>query len=158
MNPYAGFLGEREPMTVLSETVSRLREVIEQIGTSGIDRSYAPGKWNVRQIMAHLAHVEIVFGTRFRFATACDDYILQPFEQDDWMKHEPTKDLSLSLEVVAATRAWNLAFLHSLNATDKAKTFAHPEVGKIDLNYLIERLAGHDLSHLSQLETIAANQ
>ncbi|HYE72377.1 MAG TPA: DinB family protein [Blastocatellia bacterium] len=158
MNPYAKFLGEREPMTVLSETVPHLHEIVERIGSDGLDRSYAEGKWNARQIIAHLAQVEMVFATRFRFAMACDDYILQPFEQDDWIQRESIEDVALSLEAMAATRAWNLAFLSTLTEPDRSKTFAHPEVGTIDLNYLIERLAGHDLSHFSQLETIAQNR
>lgn len=158
MNPYAKHLGDREAITVLTETVPRLRELLAQIGTDGIGRPYAPGKWDVRQILVHLAQVELVFGTRFRFALACDDYTVQPFEQDDWMRHEPFEEAAVSFDTLAAMRAWNLALLTRLTPADRAKKFNHPEVGEITMDYLIERLAGHDLNHLAQLEAVAANK
>lgn len=161
MNPYASHLGEREPIVVLAETAPRLHELMEQIGSDGMGRTFAPGKWNAREIIAHLTHVEVVFGTRFRFALACADYTLQPFDQDDWMRHEPAvsdADAATALEAFCALRAWNLSFLRGLNAADRAKSFSHPEVGTITTDYLIERLAGHDLNHIAQLEAVAAQR
>jgi uncharacterized damage-inducible protein DinB len=159
MNPYAKYLGGREPLAVLAETAPRLRALLARLGAGGLARASAPGKWDVRQTLAHLAHMEAVWATRFRFALACDDYVLQPFEQDDWMRREPTAtdaDAGAALEAWGALRAWNLAFLGALSGAERAKTFTHPEVGPMTVEDLIERLAGHDLNHLEQLEALAA--
>jgi uncharacterized damage-inducible protein DinB len=160
MNPYAKQLGEREPLGVLAETAPRLRELVARIGPDRLGQSFAPGKWDVRQTLAHLAHMEAIWATRFRFALADDNYVVQLFEQDDFMRREPSAtdaDAMAALEAFLALRAWNLAFLRGLTAAERARTFTHPESGQITVQDLIERLAGHDLNHLPQLEAIAAS-
>jgi len=156
MNPYSSRLGERDPLAVLAETVPRVRELAAKLGPDGFDRTYAPGKWTARQIIAHLGHVEMMFGTRFRQAVTLEAYVAQPFDQDGWMAREPLPDAATALEAFCAMRQWNLALFRSLTAEDRARTFSHPERGSLSVDWMLELIAGHDLNHLSQLEEIAS--
>jgi hypothetical protein len=86
MNPYASFLGNRDPLDVLTATPRKLAEVVRTLGPAGLDRSYAPGKWSARVILCHLADAEIAFAFRLRQALAEPDHVIQPFDQDAWAR------------------------------------------------------------------------
>jgi uncharacterized damage-inducible protein DinB len=156
MNPYREQLGDRDPLGVLSETPWRVRALAERIGAAGLDRSYAPGKWTARQVLAHLAQVEMMFGTRFRQAVTLERYTVQTFDQDGWMAREPLPDAATIINALCGMREWNLAFFRSLSPEERARTFSHPERGTQSVAWMLELLAGHDLNHLAQLEVIAA--
>ncbi len=53
----------------------------------------APGKWNAREIVCHLADTELVFAFRLRQAIAEPDHIVQPFDQDKWASNYAAYDL-----------------------------------------------------------------
>lgn len=58
----------------------------------------------------------------------------------------------------SVVRSWNLAFLDQVSADSFSKPVTHPERGLQTFQTLVETMAGHDLSHLKQLETIAAQR
>jgi len=153
-NPYSNLLGERDPLAVLAETPQRIQALAAKLGPDGLQLSYAPGKWTAGQIIAHLAQVEMMFGTRFRQALTLDDYVVQPFDQNVWMSRELPD--AAALEALCAMRQWNLALFRSLSSEDRSRTFSPPERGVQSVDWMLELLAGHDLNHLAQLEVIAS--
>ena len=74
LNPYAGALGERDAAEVIAQTPGRLAQVIEGLSTAEIEAQPAPGKWSVREIVAHLADCEIAFGFRLRQSYGGEKY------------------------------------------------------------------------------------
>jgi hypothetical protein len=106
--------------------------------------------------MTHLAHTELVFGDRVRFALTTPNYVVVPFDQDEWMARESHTEGATAHAAFVALRRMNLAFFRSLTAEQRRLRFQHPERGEIDVNWIITMLAGHDRHHLPQLETIAA--
>src|SRR5258706_15812037 len=61
MNPYASYLGTREPRDVIETTALELPRLVGRIGPPRLEASPAPGKWSARDILCHLADSEIVF-------------------------------------------------------------------------------------------------
>ncbi|MBE3073088.1 MAG: DinB family protein [Acidobacteria bacterium] len=156
MNPYQASLGSRDPLTSLAETPDRIRELVGRMGTADFTRPHAPGKWNAREILVHLAQAEMAFGMRVRLALSSATYVVQPFDQDAWMAREPLVEATAALAAYYAMRRWNLPLFRSLSPEERAKTFQHPERGAITISTLLETLAGHELHHLTHLERIAA--
>jgi hypothetical protein len=74
-NPYAPFLGGREPREVIEATAGRLKVLLEALGAERVELAPAPGKWSARQILCHLADCEIVFAFRLRQALSQDDHV-----------------------------------------------------------------------------------
>ena len=66
LNPYARFLGEQDPIRVLTTTAESLRSLTAKLSGAQISHVPAPGKWSVREIVAHLADCEGVFSFRLR--------------------------------------------------------------------------------------------
>jgi uncharacterized damage-inducible protein DinB len=155
MNPYASFLGARDPLTVISATPTRLSELLDKLGPQGVERSLAPGKWSVREILAHLADCELCFAYRIRQTLAEPHYVIQPFDQELWAATYAAYDARGAWAVFSAVRGWNMRLIKSLPKDAFAKKVNHPERGDMTLATIIETMGGHDLNHLGQVETIA---
>lgn len=157
-NPYASLLGNRNAREVIGATPHNLIHLADRLGVGGFERSYAPGKWTARMILCHLADTEIAFGFRIRQALAEDGHVVQPFDQDAWSQPygNPSFHPHTALQVFADLRGWNLVLLDSLDQDAYSRRIRHPERGEMTLQTLVETMAGHDLNHLRQLETIAS--
>ena len=154
MNPYASFLGGRDPREVIAETAGTLASHVGRLGAVGLSRRPAPDKWSAAEILCHLADCETVFAFRLRQALAEPHHVIQPFDQEAWARRYSDADTSIALELFSATRRWNLSLLASISPEEFAKPLAHPERGEMTFQTVVETMAGHDLNHLEQLERI----
>jgi len=158
MNPYRLFLGDQRATDVIQITPDRLHELAEAIGSKAWERSYAQGKWTARQIICHLADVEIGFGFRLRQAAAEDHHVVQPFDQAAWAAPYEKLDVLAAVETFSILRKWNIAFLGALPPGTLQKPVTHPERGQMTMETIVETMGGHDRNHLEQLELIRATQ
>jgi hypothetical protein len=154
MNPYASHLGDRDPLPVIAATPQRLAAQFDRLGPDGMERPYAPGKWNTRQILCHLADTELVFAFRLRQTLAEDHHVVQPMDQDKWAANCDAYGARAALEVFTAVRKWNLALLAVVPPAVMSKPVTHPERGQLTFGVLVETMAGHDLNHIKQIEGI----
>ena len=145
-------LGDQEPILVLEATPLKLEAVLLQLGDD-VDRSYAPGKWDARHILTHLADNELAAGFRLRQTVA--HVTPQPYDQDVWATRYARIDPALALGTFQALRAWNLALYATFDLDDWLTEVDHPERGRLSVDLMVRMLAGHDLNHLAQLEKIA---
>jgi hypothetical protein len=107
-------------------------------------------------VLTHLAHIEMVFANRLRYTLAQDNYLVQPFEQDDWMNNESSQSALAALETYVALRRMNLALCRSLTPAQRTKTFTHPEYGVLDVNWMMAWAAGHERNHLpAEIDAVA---
>lgn len=155
LNPYASFLGNRNPLEVIAETPNKIESLLAALGPERANQSPAPGKWSAREIVCHLADCETVFAFRIRQALAEENHVVQPFDQDKWAKNYAAYDTDEALALFSATRAWNLRLIDSLPAEAFEKRLTHPERGEMALRVVIETMGGHDVNHIRQIETIA---
>jgi uncharacterized damage-inducible protein DinB len=156
VNPYAALLEGRDPRDVMAASVGELSAIVRDWPAARYDASYAPGKWTARQILLHLAHVEMIDGVRLRMALSETDYVVQPFTPDAWLDAEQPRS---GPEVVAefqAMRRMNLGLWRAVPADRWRTPFRHPECGTMTLEDLASICAGHELHHLAQLRHIAA--
>jgi uncharacterized damage-inducible protein DinB len=157
MNPYASHLGDRDPFETIAATSGRLAALVTALGTEGAKRALAPGKWSAREILCHLADTELVFAFRLRQTLAEPHHVIQPFDQDRWAATYAPFDAHAALAVFTAVRNWNLKLIDTAPESAFSKPVMHPERGDMTFRTIVETMAGHDLNHLGQIETIAAN-
>jgi hypothetical protein len=157
-NPYAGDLGDRDPVASLAETPDRYVELTRSWTPADYERSYAPGKWTARQVLVHLAQAELMVQPRVRLALTSAHYVVQPFEQDDVLALEQGADARAALEMYLALRRFGLPLFRSLTPEQRAVTCRHPQLGLLDVGWFLVMLAGHELRHLRQLESLRATR
>jgi hypothetical protein len=149
----------------LAEDLERFRRGPELLATvltgaagEEVDFAPAPGKWTIRQIMAHLADAELVGAHRLRLVIAEENPALTAFDQEAWTRNldyerrRPTQ----SLDTFRRLRAENYELLKGLPESAFERTGAHTENGPMTLRSLLEGYAGHAESHARQLQAIRA--
>lgn len=149
-----GLLGDRDPLEALEENSARVEAVARKLGEAGLSRSYGPGKWTGRQILAHLADAEVATGFRVRQILSEDDHRIQGWDEGSWARRYVDVDVESALGSYRALRRWNLALVRSLSKADLERRAVHPERGEETLGEIVRLLAGHDLNHLGQLERL----
>jgi hypothetical protein len=165
--PYTADLDNREPISAMRETAARIRALVGDWRPDQFDHSYAPGKWDARQILTHLAQSEVALGYRARMAITTPNYAAQSFDQDRWMSIDAgaigaggaggSGRLSGhdALDAFLGLAAMNIALFASLSDADRAVTLSHPEYGSLTVDWIMHQMAGHQIHHLKQLEKIA---
>jgi hypothetical protein len=154
VNPYDALLQGRDPRDVLESSIDDLSAIVLGWPASRYDASYAPGKWTARQILLHLAQVEMIDGVRLRMALAEPDYVVQPFTPDAWVHGEAPPPGHEVLAQFHAMRRMNLGLWRAVPPARWRLPFRHPECGTMTLEDLASICAGHELHHLAQLRRI----
>ena len=163
--PYTTDLAGRDPLDAMRDTTARIRALVGDWRPDQFDRSYAPGKWDARQILTHLAQSEVALGYRARMALTTPGYTAQSFDQDTWMAIEAGRAGKAgkagrlsghdALDAFLGLAAMNIALFASLSDADCAVSLSHPEYGSLSVDWIIHQMAGHQIPHLKQLEVIA---
>ena len=147
-------------LSVLLERFRRGPEVLAVVltGVFGEEEDFtpAPGKWSIRQIIAHLADTETVYAHRMRQIAAEDNATIVAFDQDAWARNldYARRKPKQSLETFRRVRAENHELLKGLPESAFARTGNHTERGAITLLQVVEGAANHTESHARQLQAI----
>ena len=155
-HPYTRYLEGQDPVVVVAETPGRLRKLLAHLPAEQINATPAPGKWSLREIMAHLADCEIAWSYRLRQVLSQPGLPLQAFDQDQWAERYAAYDFVSAQAMFEALRSWNLLLLSTVTEEDKAKATEHPKFGRFTFGSLVGTIAGHDLHHLHLLERLLA--
>jgi hypothetical protein len=153
-NPYGADLGGRDPFVALAETPQQIEALVAGWTDEMFERSYAPGKWSARKLLAHLAQTEVALGTRARYALTTTAYQAQSFDQDVWMPLDQHIDARTALGVYLLFRQMNLAMWRGLSDAQKNRPFYHPDFGELNVAWIAAQMAGHDIHHLEQFKQI----
>jgi uncharacterized damage-inducible protein DinB len=151
-------LGDRDPLDVLRQTAFQMDAVLGRLDETAASWRPAPGKWSIREIVAHLADCELVLGARLRWAAAQPGSGLAAFDQDKWAATARYREIPAAVSAAAfrALREWNLNFVDRLNAEERNGYAIHEERGRQTLADILSLSAGHDINHLKQMEQLAA--
>ena len=127
-------------------------------GVFGEEEDFArePGKWSIRQIIAHLADSELVGAYRLRKILAEENPAIHAFDQDAWAAnldyaHRKPKQ---SLETFRRLRAENYDLLKVIPESAFERTCEHNKNGRMTLRQMVEMFANHAESHARQLQEI----
>ena len=146
-------LGDRDPLDMLSETPDRLAHVVNTTPAEAMRARPFPGKWTPNEIIGHLSDAEWVYGYRLRLILCEDNPPILGMDQDLWVTGQKHNDREPSelLEMFSGMRLFNLGIWRRIAPADMARTGQHNERGPESLAVMLRMNAGHDLSHLDQL-------
>ena len=147
-------------VTALLERFRRGPEVLAVVltGVFGEEEDFAisPGKWSVREIVAHVADMEMVAAYRFRLVIAEDTPAIAAVDQNAWTRNldYSRRKPKHSLETFRRIRAENYDLLKDLPASAFERAGDHAEDGRLTLLQLLEGYAEHAELHARQLQEI----
>lgn len=159
---YAGaildLLGGREPLSVLRETPAALTKAVAGLSAEQLHQPEAAGKWSLAHVLQHLADSDLVWGWRLRMILAHDRPTITGYDQDLWatrLRYEDS-DPAESLETFVVLRRGNIRLIERATPDDLQRFGVHAERGEESIGHLARLYAGHDLSHLRQVNRIRA--
>lgn len=111
---------------------------------------YAPGKWNIKEVLVHIIDTERIFAYRALRIARNDKTPLTGFEQDDYVpaSNAGERDIESIMEEYAAVRMATLTLFRSLDMADYLKTGVannHP----VSVRALAYQIAGHEQHHFN---------
>jgi uncharacterized damage-inducible protein DinB len=151
LNPYAKFVGGREPLEVIRATPEAVRELLGRMPVEQAALCPPGKKWNAREIVCHLADCEVAFCFRMKQTLSIDSPVLQPFDQEKWALRYGNCDLESAVRMFEAARGWNLLLIEATTEEERRRPATHPERGTMTFWTIVETMAGHDTNHLGQL-------
>lgn len=112
--------------------------------------AYAPGKWQVRQVIDHLGHAERVFGYRALRCSVGDPTPMPGFDENLFVAEAPPRSAAAALEEFRHLRYANIAMLSALRPEQWLRTgIANGQA--ISVRALAYILVGHVEHHLAVL-------
>jgi hypothetical protein len=150
-------------MSELSDLLERFRRGPELLavtltGVFGEEEDFlpAPGKWSIRQLIAHVADSEMVGAHRCRQMLAEENPTLIAYDQEAWAKNldYARRKPKQSLESFRRMRAENYELLKDQPEAAFARVGNHTERGSLTLRGYLELLAQHAESHARQMQAV----
>jgi hypothetical protein len=119
-------------------------------------RSYAPGKWTAREILAHLVDSELVFQARARLILAEPNCAIVPFDQDRWAKTlaYPQRSLPLARRLYTSARESLIELVDLLPEPLFGREGRHPEHPSYRAWDVVAKAGTHNRHHYGQLLAI----
>ena len=151
-----GYQAGADPLVLQAKAPDVLDRLVEGLSAEHLGQRPAPGKWCIREIVAHLADDELVGAYRIRLILSAPGTAIQAFDQDVWARtgRYSTWDIIDSLVLYRTLRFANLRLLQSLTAEEWDMFGVHAERGIESLRDIAMYFAGHDINHFRQIELI----
>jgi hypothetical protein len=129
-----------------------LRASVSGLSDVQLDTPYRDGGWTPRQIAHHVADSHLNAFVRFKLALTESKPTIKPYDQVEWAKlPDAALPVAPSLEIVDGVHERWVRILEALAPADFAKALVHPEIGVIDLDYLLQLYAWHGRHHATQV-------
>jgi hypothetical protein len=149
--PYTKFLAGRDALQVIPESIAAISSLTRDWTPDRFERPYAPGKWSALQVLTHLAQTELALGSRARLALTMPDYTAHAWDQDLWIPLDAGMTGREAADAFLGAARMNQLFFEGLSAGQRAVSFAHPEYGRLTVDWILYQMAGHQVNHLLQL-------
>ncbi len=144
-------------MNIIDRLTKTHDETISYFNLPSADlaKSYAPGKWTIRQLLVHLADTESVLHERIKRVIAEPKKVIWAFDQDLWALHLDYAHfpLAISKEMFQANRQSIIYLANQFYETIGHKEFVHSETGIRTLKDEFDKVAWHNQGHLQQIRT-----
>lgn len=136
--------------------------VLERMGLpeSDLERRYAPDKWTVRMLLAHLADVEFINYWRLCRALAEPGSSVEPFDQDRWERELDYAHRSAAVlrGLFAGPRAAAIELARTLPEATLRNACLHPEKGRMSGEDWLLLSLSHSEHHLGQIDAAVAGR
>ncbi|MEP6995509.1 MAG: DinB family protein [Acidobacteriota bacterium] len=151
-----GYVEGRDLRRILRSTPGSLERRVRGVARRRLSKRPGRNRWSVAQILAHLSEIEMLWGYRIRLILERDGVEIVGMDQDAWAKNSryDQVDPRRSLETFGSIRQANLELLDHLSPRALKRRGIHSQFGPLTIATITALMAGHDINHSRQIETL----
>lgn len=140
----------------IEETPFYLRQAVENLNEEQLNTPYRTGGWTVEQVIHHIPDSHMNAYIRTKLALTEKEPTVKPYDQDAWAQLEDysTTPVETSLKLLDAIHTRWVILLKSLSPDQFERTMRHPEIGLIDINWLLAQYAWHGKHHVAHINSL----
>ena len=144
----------------IAELPGELRRAADGLNDDQLDTPYREGGWTPRQIIHHLADSHINSIVRFKLALTEDEPTVRPYDQERWAETGDVIGVPVapSLALIEGLHERWVRLLRSLDDDGWSTKLNHPEIGIIDVDFLLQMYAWHGHHHTTQIVELRSRQ
>jgi hypothetical protein len=137
-----------------------LRTAVEGLDDERLDTPYREGGWSPRQIAHHLADSHANAVLRMKLALTEELPTIKPYDQEAWALLPDVSGLPVepSLAILDGLHTRWVRLLGAISGEGFARRVVHPEIGEIDVDFLLQMYAWHGRHHVTQIRELRARQ
>jgi len=139
---------------------AELRSAVEGLGDPQLDTPYREGGWSPRQIAHHIADSHLNAFLRVKLALTEERPTITPYDQEAWARLPDVTGVPVesSLQLVQGLHARWVSLLRSMSPDDFARAVVHPEIGEIDMDFILQLYGWHGRHHTTQITQLRARE
>ena len=150
-------------------SITSLRQALEETKVKTLDyfalpsgawaKQYAPGKWNIKQLLHHLVDAETILYARIRWVISEPNPEIRGFNQDRWCQKLDYEQIPLEINkaIYTVTRPAVIYLAERFYESLWDKPFVHNETGPRTLGQEFEKIAWHNAHHLEHIRLALNN-
>ncbi len=140
----------------LEEAPFHLRDAVENLNDEQLNTPYREGGWTVEQVVHHLPDSHMNGYIRTKLALTENEPIIKPYSEEAWAKLEDyiTTPIEISLKLFEAVHSRWVIILRTLTPGQFELKMNHPEIGIIDINWILAEYAWHGKHHTAQINSL----
>lgn len=149
---YVALVPDGDLMEIMADQRKESWHLITGISESRGGHAYAPGKWTIREVVAHVIDTERIFAYRALRIARGDQTPLPGFDENRYAPESLANERTLTdlAEEFALVRRSNLALLKSLNAAAAARRGTASD-NPVTVRAIAWIMAGHVAHHMGIL-------
>lgn len=150
---YLNLLEDDDIVNILSGHSNELQELLKNVSEEDAEKSYAFGKWTLKEVIGHLLDNERVFIARALRIARGDKQRLPGYEPDDYIKNAKWFERTLKslLEEMLLLRAADLLLIKSFDENDLQRR-GFVEDDEYTVNAILYVIAGHEKHHINYIK------
>jgi rubrerythrin len=147
-----------ESLLYLRSTPEKVASFLEKASRPNISTTAETEGWSLRQAISHLRDAQLVFAYRVDLILDQENPLLEAKAVFDWADHEKEGEVSVQeiFEDYRSSRKETVERLAGISLTNWWRTGRHEEFGELKLFEQVSYFASHELTHLPQIERLAA--
>ncbi len=133
-----------------------LRNAVTGLSEAQLDTPYRERGWTVRQVIHHLPDSHLNAFIRFKLALTENNPTVKTYDEKKWAElndySKTPVEVSLSL-LDNLHKRWHI-LLESMDDKDFKRTYRHPELGEVDLDWVTAQYAWHGKHHVAHITSL----
>lgn len=135
------------------DSATELERELQAKSAEDFERREGPDAWSVREIVHHLADVEVGDAMRLRQMLAHDGPLIVAYDEELYASRlHYDRPVDVSLLVYSSLRASNVEIARRLSDADWSRRGFHEEHPLYSIEILVEHSIEHDRLHLTQIQ------